>query len=441
MNHKNTSKLQQRDLNHIWHPCSQMKDYEDFPPIEIVKARGSYLIQKDGSTLIDAMSSWWCKSLGHHHPRLLAALREQMEEMEHVILANTTNRVVVELSERLSQLCPSLNKVMYASDGSCAVEMALKMSLHSRRLQNQPERTQFMGLENGYHGETSLALAVSDCGIYRKDYEAILPTVPLLSGIPYVQSESCALWQDCSSHWPDIEAQLEQHKETLTAIIFEPIVQGAGGMLMYSKDFLKRLRTWCDANDVHMIADEIMTGFGRTGFALACEHAEIEPDFLCLAKGLTAGVLPLSAMVTSDKLYDLFYDDYEKGKSFLHSHTHTGNALACAVALATLDVYEDDNIYQQTRDNSHYMFENMMQVSQQTERLQNIRYIGGMIAADLITEKNRAGYDVYQNAISLGALLRPLGNTIYWLPPLNSSRQTLDELADITCEAIKKTAL
>lgn len=432
---KKVNNLIDRDLKHIWHPCSQMKDYEQFQPLVIKSAQGCYIELDSGHQIIDAVSSWWCKSLGHGHPRIKAALLKQLDRFEHVLLANTCNETLVKLSEKLAALVPELDKGFYASEGSSAVEIALKMSLHARKNTGETQRKMFMALENGYHGETFMALAVSDLGLYRKAYEHVLPPVPFLRGIPYVNSTLDPVWNDCSAYWPAIESQLNQYAENLSAIIVEPIVQGAGGMRIYSQDFLKRLRHWTLKNGIHLIADEIMTGLGRTGYALACDYAEITPDFICLSKGLTAGFLPMSVVLTSTSLYNLFYG---KGKEFLHSHTHCGNALAAAVALECLTVLEEENLYQIVRQNEIYFRQLMEEVADQTRRLKNIRNIGAIIAADLICdEKQRYGYKVFQQAIQEGALLRPLGNTIYWLPPLNIELKDLQLLKKITIRAIK----
>ncbi|MEI8055522.1 MAG: adenosylmethionine--8-amino-7-oxononanoate transaminase [bacterium] len=438
-------KIIKRDLQHIWHPCSQMKDYRRFKPLVVKRARGSYIELDDNTKIIDAVSSWWCKILGHGHPRLKAALLKQANKFEHVIFANTTNEVIVELSEKLTSMTKSLDKVFYASEGSSAVEIAIKMSLHSRKISGEDERRQIMSLQNGYHGETGLALAVSDVGLYRKPYEEVLKPGIFLQNIPYVHSKNDLLWQDCSKVWPSIEAQLEINAKQLTAVIIEPIVQGAGGMLIYSKNFLKRLRSWTIKHNIHLIADEIMTGFGRTGLPLACQHAKVEPDFICLAKGLTGGWLPMSAVLTTNKIYNLFYDDFEKNKSFLHSHTHSGNALAAAVALECMKVLEEEDIYSQVRIIEPVLYELMSDVALKTKRLTNIRNIGAMVAADLVLTKRqqsqRYGYRVFQEAVKLGALLRPLGNTIYWLPPLNTSRTVLLKLSKITIASINNLIL
>lgn len=431
-----------RDLQHIWHPCSQMKDYEDFPPLIIAKAYGPYIESNDGRRIIDAISSWWCKSLGHSHPRLKTALYTQLERFEHVIFANSTYETIIQLSEKLGKLCLGLDKIFYASEGSSAVEIALKMSLHAQQLRGQHQRTEFTALQNGYHGETFMALGLSDLGLYRKPYETHLIQPKFIRNIPYVNSSDDPLWNDCSSIWSDIEEQLERQSTHVAAIIVEPIVQGAGGMQIYSQDFLYRLRTWTQIHNIYLIADEIMTGLGRTGYALACDHAQIKPDFICLSKGLTSGWLPMSAVLTRPEIYELFYSDYCLDKNFLHSHTFSGNALAAAVALECLSVLEDEEIYKKVREKEIVLKNYIQEVAEITRRISNTRVIGAIAAADLILtekEKNqRIGYQIFKEAIKLGAWLRPLGNTIYWLPPLNTPLSVLEELKDISITAIKK---
>ena len=430
--------LAQRDLAHIWHPCSQMKDYETFPPLHLIDAEGIYLHLSNGERLIDAISSWWCKHLGHKHPHLGAALKQQIDCFEHVILANTTHETIVKLGEQLATLNPELDKALFASDGSCAIEIAMKMSLHSHALQGQAQRTRFMALENAYHGETCTTLAVSDCDLYRRPYQALLPEVKFLRGIPYVAGKHDPLWHDCSDLWPALQAQLDPLAHNLTAILIEPVLQGAGGMLVYSPDFLKRLRAWTKAHDIHLIADEIMTGLGRTGQILACDHAGITPDFLCLAKGLTAGYLPMSVCLTSTATYELFYDDYETGNAFMHSHTHSGNALAASVAVAALEILQKPDFMCSLTAKQNHLLQSMLDIAQITGCLHNVRAVGMMVAADLKAKdpKQRLGFAVFQTATQLGALLRPLGNTLYWLPPLTINIDEIDELKSITQQAL-----
>lgn len=433
-----TAELAKLDVELNWHPCSQMKDYEQFPPLAVKSAHGSYLELADGSKIIDAISSWWCKSLGHNHPQLKQAMLTQLEQFEHVIFANTTNENIVKLSQRLLGLMPHLGKVFYAGDGSCAIEVALKMSVHARVIAGETKRTQFVALCNGYHGETTAALSVSDLGLYRAPYSSLLfePTfIPPL----YVTGESDPKWHDASEHWQQVRPQLEAVADSLTAIIVEPIVQGAGGMLIYSQDFLRRLAAWAKQHGIHLIADEIMTGLGRAGKMLACEHAGITPDFVCLSKGLTSGWLSFSAVMTTDEMYQLFYDDYSTGKSFLHSHTFCGNALGVAVALATLDVFEQHQIVAGVRPLQESMMQSMREIADETKMLSNIRGIGGVVAADLKADPSeRKGFQLFQQAVKLGLLLRPLGNTIYWLPPLNIDADTVKRMAELTLIAIKR---
>lgn len=426
------------DKQHIWHPCSQMKDYEIFPPLLVKRAYGSYIELADGNTLIDGISSWWCKSLGHGHPALKQALMAQVEQFEHVIFAHTTHDTIAQLSALLGTLMPGLSKTFYAGDGSCAVEIALKMSLHKHQLSGKPHKTKFIALKNGYHGETSGALSVSDLGIYRDPYQPML-FEPILIEPLYVNSMDDPAWQDAQAHWERIEATLQACHETVSAIIVEPIVQGAGGMKLYSQDFLARLAKFAQQHDIHLIADEIMTGIGRTGKMLASEYAQITPDFICLSKGLTSGWMPFSVVLTTDAVYQTFYDDYDKGKSFLHSHTYSGHALGASLALATLKVIAQEQLCAKSFALQAVMRDLVQDIAQQTGLLNNIRGIGSIIAADLVGDDlpPRAGYHLYHEAVKLGALIRPIGNTVYWMPPLTVSHAELSELHNITSLALQ----
>lgn len=433
----NEIELLEIDQNFNWHPCSQMKEYESFKPMLVKRAYDSYLELNDGRKIIDAISSWWCKSLGHNHPELKKAAFAQIEKFEHVLFARTTYDVIVELAQALSALLPGLNKISYASDGSSAVEIALKMSMHARYLQNQPQRTQFIALKNGYHGETMGALSVSDLGLYKKPYNPWLFSSVFIEPL-YVRNKQDPLWNDATEHWLTIEKQLEAYADTATAIILEPIVQGAAGMKIYSQDFLKRLSLWAKAHDVHLIADEIMTGIGRTGKMLACEYAAIQPDFLCLSKGLTSGWVAFSVVLSTDPIYQLFYGEDEENRAFMHSHTYSGNALGASLALATLKIVERDQLCLRARGLEPILEAHMNEIAEKTGALQNVRAIGAIVAADLIRGdgKNLA---FVQKAGELGALLRPLGNTLYWFPPLNVGLNTLEDLKEISLEALKGT--
>jgi adenosylmethionine-8-amino-7-oxononanoate aminotransferase len=419
--------LSDKSLKHIWYPCANMKDYQLFKPQAIHSAYGSYIELKDGRKIIDGISSWWCKSLGHNHPRLRQALIAQLDKFEHVMQPHMMHENIADLSERLAGLTKGLSKVFYASDGSTAVEIALKMSVHAHKNQGKHKKTKFIGLANGYHGETIATLGVSDLGRFSAPYRDLFFQAEFIQNLPYLNNIQSPLWHDCAESWQKIESFLEPKAEELAAIIFEPIVQGAGGMKIYSQDLLRRLRTWSKKHDVYLIADEIMTGIGRTGKMLACEHANIKPDFICLSKGLTSGMLPLSVTLTSQEIYDVFYNS----EPFLHSNTHYGNALAVSVALETLKIFAQEDIC--TKVTKLNMIPMMQKIADQTGLINNVRGIGGIVAADLV---NLDGFDFYQQAMQQGAILRPLGNVIYWLPPLNISQEDLEHLRLITQDSL-----
>ncbi len=432
----NDDALIQRDLKHIWHPCSQMKDFEQSPPLVVKHAKGSYL-HTDQGPVIDAISSWWCKSLGHGHPAVIAAIQQQLASFEHVIGANTTHPKIVELGEQLAEIS-GRQHVFFASDGSCAVEIAMKLAVQASQLKGNATRNQFIALKNSYHGETLGTLSISDLGMYKKPFENLGPQCYFLQNIPYVASKNDPLWHSCDTHWSLILQELEAAKANVCAIVVEPIVQGSCGMHAYSADFLRKLAVWAKANDIYLIADEIMTGLGRTGEWLACDHADTKADMICLSKGLTSGTLPLSCVLIDSPIYNLFYDDFEQGKSFLHSHTYSGNALAISAALATINTMRSEGIIQQAAALGECMLGYFSDIATQTGKLSNVRSIGAWVAGDLEnTEDPRLGYRVYQQALKRGALLRPLGNTLYWLPPLTTDHKTIGKLAEITLNSIK----
>ena len=429
----------QRQSSPLWHPCTQMKDHEAMPPLQVRSARGSYLELSNGQRVIDAISSWWCKNLGHGHPVLRAALQQQAEQLEHCMLANATHDAVEELSQLLTQLMPGLDRVAYASDGACAVEMAMKMSLHARKLQGKTQKTKFMALQGAYHGETCGALSVSDLGIYKEPYKELCTATKFIKGLPTVTSRYDPLWNDAALYWQRIQQQLQPMAEQLTAIIVEPVLQAANHMQLYGADLLSRLGKWCKQHDVHLIADEIMTGFGRTGKWLACQHAAVAPDFLCLGKSLTAGWLPMSAVMTSNKIYDLFYADYKLSKSFLHSHTFAGNPLAARIAVANFEIIEQQDLVTRAMNLEPILRTAMEDVANTSGSLKNIRGVGMVIAADVKNpqKRPRIGYEVYKYALQHNILLRPLGNTIYWVLPLNVELEIINILRDRLCDILR----
>ena len=328
------STLQRKDLNHVWHPCSQMKDYEDFPPIVIKSGKGIYLYDENGKQYIDAVSSWWVNLFGHANERISTALSNQAFQLEHAIFANFTHEPAINLAEKLAKITPDgLSKVFFADNGSSAIEVALKMSFQYHQQKNKPNKKRFLALTDAYHGETLGALSVGGVDLYNEVFQPLLLDTVRAQGpdcfrCPFKENpESCNT--PCIEF---VEEKLKVHHEEITAIIIEPLIQAAAGMKMYPPTYLKNLKELCLQYDVHLIADEVAVGFGRTGTMFACEQADITPDFMCLSKGLTGGYLPLSVVLTTEEVYEAFYDDYGTMKAFLHSHSYTGNPLACRVA-------------------------------------------------------------------------------------------------------------
>lgn len=429
--------LEKRDLSVLWHPCTPMKWHESLPLMHVVAASGCYLTLNDGRQIFDALSSWWCKSLGHGHPRLQKALITQMNQFEHVMLAGITHQPIVELSERLTALMPGLSKVFYAGDGSCAVEIALKMSLHVRHITGETHKNKFMLLENAYHGETMGAMSVSDLDVYQAPYASVLFHSHVLRNIPYVTGANDTLWHDASAAFAAILPAIETMAANTTALIIEPIVQGAAGMKIISADFLRRLCLWARENNIHIIADEIMTGFGRTGKMLAMEHVGVVPDFMCLSKGMTSGWLAMSAMLTTNDIYQLLYTD-KTDNAFLHSHTYTGNALGAALALETLSVFEDDKIVSKSAAMTNKMLSRIDALQKSFQCFENIRAIGAIAAFDIADSHYTDDFKIkmLDAGQKCGVHLRPLGKTVYWLPPLIATEEDLNHLADATHQCL-----
>src|ERR1700754_1655143 len=357
--HMNTanSPYVKRDLAHVWHPCTQMKDHEQWPPIPIRSGKGVWLEDFDGRRYMDCVSSWWVNLFGHSNPRLNAAVRNQLEKLVHVILAGFTHEPDIERSEALLKVLPAgMTRCFYADNGSSAVEVAVKMSFHYWRNVGHPNKRRFITLSNSYHGETLGGLAVGNVDLYKEIYQPLLMDVITVPSPDCFTREPGESWADHSRRkFAFMEEALAKHADEVAAVIVEPLVQCAAGMRMYDPVYLKLLREACDRHGVHLIADEIAVGFGRTGTLFACEQAGIRPDFVCLSKGLTSGYLPLSAVVTTEAVYAAFYDEYTKLNAFLHSHSFTGNPLACAVALASLRIFREDNVLARNRVLSEHM--------------------------------------------------------------------------------------
>lgn len=420
--------LIERSRAAVWHPCTQMKQHERLPLIPISRGQGGWLYDFEGKRYLDAISSWWVNLFGHANPRINAALREQLEQLEHVILAGFTHAPVIELSERLSQLAPgNLGHCFYASDGASAIEIALKMSFHFWRNSGQSQKTEFISIVNAYHGETLGALSVTDVALFKDTYAPLLrqshqvPSPDWRLAAPGESAEDYAL--RCAEA---LAQYLAQHHATTAALIVEPLVQCAGGMAMHHPAYLRRAREICDQFQVHLIADEIAVGFGRTGTLFACEQAGIAPDFLCLSKGLTGGYLPLSAVLTHDTIYQAFYHD-ETARGFLHSHSYTGNPLACRAALATLDIFEQDEVIAANRGKAA-RFTAMMQPLREHPRVRHFRQTGMIWAFDVADAAADFGQHFYQAALQRGLLLRPIGSTVYFMPPYVLDEKDMAEL-------------
>ena len=424
--------LKNRDLDVIWHPCTQMKDHETLPLIPIKKAHGVYLEDFEGNEYIDAISSWWVNMFGHTNTYINEKIKEQLDTLEHVILAGFTHEQVVRLSERLVTLTPQgLEKCFYSDNGSSAVEVALKMSYHSHLNDGNAKKSTFVSLKNSYHGETIGALSVGDVELYKDTYEPLLLKT-LQTAVPKDMTKESAI-----EAAQEFELLCRDNASEISAIIVEPLIQGAGYMHMYHPHFLYLIRQICSEYNVHLIADEVMVGFGRTGELFACSKAGITPDFIVLSKGLTGGYLPLSVVLTTNEIYAKFYCDYADNKAFLHSHSYTGNALACAAANATLDIFENDNIIEKNREKAEYMAQKVERFKA-LSNVKEVRQTGMVIAIELqgYAPEKRIGLKVYQYGLKNGVLLRPLGHIVYFMPPYIITNEEIDKMIDTAFEAI-----
>ena len=417
----NQTPLVDRSLAAVWHPCTQMKHHESLPLIAITRGKGPWLYDEQGNALLDCISSWWTNLFGHSNPRINQAIHVQLEKIEHVMLAGFTHPPVVELSEKLSALTGgNLGHVFYASDGASAVEIALKMSHHFWQLQNKPAKRKFVCLENGYHGETLGALAVTDVAIFREAYGSLLQDVFTVSSPDARKALAGENAQDVAKRAAhELEQLFEREHQHIAAMIVEPLVQCAGQMAMYSPEYLRLIRALCDRYDIHLIADEIAVGCGRSGKFFACEHAGIWPDFLTLSKGISGGYLPLSLSMTTDKIYQAFYSDQTK-QGFLHSHSYTGNPLACAAALACLEIFEADRVLEKNLERANDLAK-AFAWAKNDSRIESWRQQGMILAFDVkhsnLKNANIFPREMFSASLKEGVLIRPIGNTIYVMPP------------------------
>ena len=435
-----------RDLAHVWHPCTQMKDHESVPLIPLRSGSGVWLEDIEGKRYLDGISSWWVNLFGHANPHINAAVRTQLERLEHAIFAGFTHEPAVMLAEELTRIAPrGLNRCFFADNGSAAVEVAVKMSFHFWRNSGKPRKTRFITLANSYHGETLGALAVGNVDLYKSIYRPLLMdviTVP--SPDAFLRESGVSEARHAELMFEHMETALAENHEDVAAVIVEPLVQCAGNMRMYDPAFLRLLRQACDRFGVHLIADEIAVGFGRTGTMFACEQAGIRPDYLCLSKGLTGGYLPLSVVLTTDTIYDAFYDEYTRLNAFLHSHSYTGNPLACAAANATLGIFRDQPVIERNRATAARMLASVAHLADHPH-VAEIRQRGMILAIELVKDRatrapwpweERRGLRIYRHAPERGVLLRPLGTTPYFLPPYVIEPEQIELLAGVATEGI-----
>lgn len=435
----NNPELLQRSLRAVWHPCTQMKHHERYPLVPITRGEGAWLFDSEGKGYLDAVSSWWVNLFGHNQPQIKHAIKAQLDQLEHVMLAGFTHPPVVELSEKLSALT-GLGHAFYGSDGASATEIALKMSFHYWRNIGQPEKTKFISLQNSYHGETLGALSVTDVAIFKDTYA---PLILQSAQMPSPDSRLAEAGESAEAYAlrcaEALEAYLAEHHATLAAFIIEPLVQGAAGMAMYHPVYLQRAREVCSRYQVHLIADEIAVGFGRTGTLFACEQAAEKvseiADFICLSKGITGGYLPLSVVLTTDEVYQAFYHD-QTVKGFLHSHSYTGNPLACSAALATLKLFETSDVLGNNRQLAQQLW---AAVQAYDLPLQDTRQRGMITAFEVRTQNPQFARDCYAAALKQGLLLRPIGNTVYWMPPYCLTSDDIQHLVQATRLAVAES--
>lgn len=452
--HPDTKKeLLHKDRQYVWHPFTQMKDYASQDHLLIEKADGIFLYDADGHRYYDTISSWWVNTHGHSHPRIREAISKQMEQMDHVMFSGLTHPTAIELAEQLVNITPSgLDRVFYSDNGSTAVEVALKMSFQYWQHMDKKEKVKYVYMNNSYHGDTIGAVSVGGVEQFHSLFQPLLfdaykVSSPQLSNINDAADEDIqACVKQCLN---EVEQLFIEHGNTLAAFIVEPVVQAAGGMVVYPASYLSGIRQLCTTYEVHLIADEVATGFGRTGRMFACEHAGISPDMMCLSKGLTAGVMPLSVTLCTDIIYQAFYDDYETLKTFFHGHSFTGNPLASAVALESLRIFKDEKVMQHVEIASAHL-QKQFQSFSEFEHVGDIRGIGMIAAFDLFADKQtneryafteRVGYKVYKEALKEGLILRPLGDTLYYWLPLCVTKEDIDDIIARTKRVLKRMGL
>lgn len=440
--------LEDADRNIIWHPFTQMKEYTQSTPLIIERGEGSYLIDIYGKRYIDGVSSLWVTTHGHRKKEIDEAIIEQIGKISHSTLLGISNVPAIKLAMKLREIVPKgLSKIFYSDNGSTAVEIALKMSFQYWKQTTGRERRKFVCLKEGYHGDTLGAVSVGGIDLFHELYRPLLFD-SYKSPSPYCYRCELELdYPSCSLACADkMEEIILQDAENISAVVLEPLVQGAGGMIVSPPGYLKKVRNICDKYNLLLIADEVAVGFGKTGKMFACEHEEVTPDFLALAKSITGGYLPLAVTITTEKIYNGFLGDYSEFKTFFHGHTYTGNPLACAAALASIEIFEKENILEKLQGKIE-LLENRLKEFKELKHIGDIRQKGIITGIELVKDKKtkepypielKMGYKVTDFAREMGAVIRPLGNVVVLMPPLSISEEELNSLLDITFKSIKK---
>jgi len=424
-----------KDLKYLWHPYTQAKDHQIGPPILIEKARGIKLYDNKANAYYDTISSWWCNTHGHNHPKIKAAIKKQLDSLDHVLFAGFTHKPAILLAEKLLSLTPkNLTRVFFSDNGSTAVETALKISFQYWQNIGKKRKTKFVSLDLAYHGDTIGAMSLGGDTIFNKPFEALLfETIKVPSPYCYrcpmgKKRTLCNI--DCIK---PLEKTLKQNNNQIAALVLEPLLMAAAGMIIYPVEYLKKAALLSKKYNVHLIVDEVATGFGRTGKMFACEHAGVLPNFICLAKGITSGTLPLAATLTTEKIYNAFYGDYEKYKTLYHGHTYTANPIGCAAALANLEIFKEEKTLKKI-EGLMPVFHSQMERFRPLPYVGDVRYFGIVGAIELVKDKKtrqpfgpaqRIGHHIYQKGLKQGLILRPLGNIIYLWPPLSITKTQL----------------
>ncbi len=425
----------EKDIKYIWHPYTQMKDCQKLPPILIERAKGVKLYDSKGNVYYDTISSWWCNVHGHNHPKIKEAIKKQLNSLDHILFAGFTHKPAIQLAEQLVQITPkNLTKVFFSDNGSTSVEVALKMSFQYWQNVGRKGKMKFVSLHYAYHGDTLGAMSVGGIDLFQKVFSPLffksfkIPPPYCYRCPMQKQSSSCHI--ECIRPLEDL---LKKKGDEIAGLIIEPLVMAAGGMIVYPKEYLKKARELTQKYNVHLILDEVATGFGRTGRMFACEYANIEPEFMCVSKGITSGTLPLAATLTTEKIYKAFYADYTQKKTFYHGHTYTANPLSCQAALATLRIFQEENTLERV-EKLIPLLHSKIEELRTLKFVGDVRYLGMIAGIEIVKKKStkepfslkkRVGYKIYKSGLKNGLILRPLGDVIYLYLPLNIKESEL----------------